>query len=104
MPEREVEFLNVRLKATARQEPLKLAEIPQADGEADQALKRVRPILWSLAKGYEETPVYDGTKLLCGHKIAGPAIIEEPATTVVIPASYVCAVDQVKNYILSRRS
>lgn len=103
MPGREVEFLNVRLKATARQERLKLAEIPRATGGAAEALKRHRPILWDLAKGYEETPIYDGTKLACGHKIPGPAVIEEPATTVVIPGSYVCAVDGVKNYILSRR-
>jgi N-methylhydantoinase A len=103
MPGREVEFLNVRLKATARQERLKLAEIPRATGDAAEALKRRRPVLWDLAKGYEETPIYDGAKLACGHKIPGPAVIEEPATTVVIPGSYVCAVDGVKNYILSRR-
>ncbi len=103
MPGREVEFLNVRLKATARQERLKLAEIPRATGDAAEALKRRRPVLWDLAKGYEETPIYDGAKLACGHKILGPAVIEEPATTVVIPGSYVCAVDGVKNYILSRR-
>jgi len=103
MTQREVEFLNVCLKATMRQEPLKLAEIPQGSGKPDQALKRHRPVLWSLAKGFEETPAYDGTRLKCGDRIAGPAIIEEPATTVVIPASYDCTVDKVKNYILSRR-
>ncbi len=42
-------------------------------------------------------------ELFAGLKIAGPAIIEEPATTVVITASYVCTVDGVKNYILTRR-
>jgi N-methylhydantoinase A len=103
MREREVEFLNVRLKATARQELLRLAEIPEAKGGAEKAVKRRRRALWNLQKGYEETAVYDGTKLACGHRLAGPAIIEEAATTVVIPASYVCAVDKVKNYILSRR-
>ena len=103
MTQREVEFLNVCLKATMRQEPLKLAEISQGSGKPDQALKRHRPVLWSLAKGFEETPAYDGTRLKCGDRIAGPAIIEEPATTVVIPASYNCTVDKVKNYILSRR-
>ena len=103
MTQREVEFLNVCLKATMRQEPLKLAEIPQGSGKPDQALKRHRPVLWSLAKGFEETPAYDGTRLKCGDRIAGPAIIEEPATTVVIPVSYNCTVDKVKNYILSRR-
>ena len=103
MPGRDVEFLNARLKATARQDPLKLAEIPRAKGKADEALKRRRSILWNLTEGYEETPIYDGTRLACGHRIKGPAIIEEPLTTVVIPASYVCAVDAVKNYILTRR-
>jgi N-methylhydantoinase A len=103
MVQREVEFLNVCLKATMRQEPLRLAEIPQGSGKPDQALKRHRPVLWSLARGFEETPAYDGTRLKCGDRIAGPAIIEEPATTVVIPVSYDCTVDKVKNYILSRR-
>src|SRR3989338_2732202 len=103
MTQREVEFLNVCLKATMRQEPLKLAEIPQGSGKPDQALKRHRPVLCSLAKGFEETPAYDGTRLKCGDRIAGPAIIEEPATTVVIPVSYDCTVDKVKNSIRSRR-
>ncbi|MBI4528445.1 MAG: hydantoinase/oxoprolinase family protein [Deltaproteobacteria bacterium] len=103
MPAREVEFLNVCLKATARQEPLRLAEIAAAKNKSDEALKRRRPMLWSLSKGYQETPVYDGERLACGHSIEGPAVIEEQATTVVIPATYVCVVDEVKNYILSRR-
>ena len=102
MPERDVEFLNARLKATARQEPLKLGEIARATGKASQALKRQRPVLWNLATGYEKTPIYDGAKLCAGHIVAGPAVIEEPTTTVVIPASFVCRVDDFRNYILTR--
>jgi N-methylhydantoinase A len=112
MPKREVEFLNLQLKATLRHEPLKLAEIESASGlpaarqagGADQAIKRRRPALWNLAKGYEETAVYDGDRLAAGHRVQGPAIVEEAATTVVIPPNYVCAVDKIKNYILTRRS
>jgi N-methylhydantoinase A len=103
MPAREVEVLNARLKATARQEVLELAEIPRESAETAKALKRRRPVLWTLSKGYEDTPVYDGGKLGAGHELAGPAIIEEQATTVVVPSSYVCTVDRVKNYVLSRR-
>lgn len=103
MPEREVEFLNVRLKATAGHDPLKLAELPKAEYAIDRALKRHRPVLWDLDRGYEETNVYDGSRLTSGHEVPGPSIIEEVATTVVIPPSYVCTVDNVKNYILSRR-
>jgi N-methylhydantoinase A/oxoprolinase/acetone carboxylase beta subunit len=46
--------------------------------------------------------VYDGAQLVAGCRFNGPAIIEETTTTVVIPASYSCAVDQWKNYILTR--
>jgi N-methylhydantoinase A len=103
MPKREVEFLNVRLKATLRHEPLKLAAIAAVEGGADKAIKRRRPVLWNLSKGYEETAVYDGDRLAAGHRVEGPAIVEEAATTVVIPPDYVCTVDKIKNYILSRR-
>ena len=103
MPKREVEFLNARVKGTARREPVPLAEIPQAAGDAAGALKRRRPCLWDPARGYEDTPVYDGSRLAAGHELAGPAVIEERTTTVVVPASFTCRVDRWKNYILSRR-
>ena len=103
MPKREVEFLNLLLKATLCNEPLKLAEIPAATAGPEKAIKRRRPALWDLSKGYEETAVYDGDRLAAGHRIAGPAIVEEAATTVVVPPMYVCAVDTIKNYILTRR-
>ena len=34
--------------------------------------------------GFLETPVYEGAALVAGDEIAGPAIIEEPTTTVVV--------------------
>ncbi len=104
MPKREVEFLNARVKATARREPVPLAEIPQAAGDVAQALKRRRPCLWDIARGYEDTPVYDGARLAVGHVLEGPAVIEEPTTTVVVPPAFACRVDPWKNYILSRRA
>ncbi|HXG52781.1 MAG TPA: hydantoinase/oxoprolinase family protein [candidate division Zixibacteria bacterium] len=104
MPAREVEFLNVLLKATVRQEAVELAEVAPATGGAERALKRSRRVLWEVTRGYEETPVYDGSRLAAGHRIGGPAIIEEPATTVVVPPQYACAVDRTKNYVLSRVS
>jgi N-methylhydantoinase A len=102
MPKREVEFLNVRLTATARRESLKLAEIPRAKEGLQKALKRRRAVLWHLSRGFEETPIYDGDRLAAAHQISGPAIIEEAATTVVVPPAYLCAVDKIKNYILTR--
>jgi N-methylhydantoinase A len=104
MPKREVEFLNARVKGTARREPVALAEIPQAAGDAAVALKRRRPCLWDPARGYEDTPVYDGSRLAAGHVLAGPAVIEERTTTVVVPAAFTCRVDRWRNYLLTRRA
>lgn len=103
MPGREVEFLNACVKATARREALPLAKLSRATSSVDECLKRRRPILWDPAVGYEDTAVYDGERLGAGHRISGPAVIEERATTVVVPAAYECSVDDVKNYILNRR-
>jgi N-methylhydantoinase A len=104
MPKREVEFLNARVEGTARREPVPLAEIPQVAGDAAVALKRRRPCLWDPAQGYEDTPVYDGSRLAAGHVLAGPAVIEERTTTVVVPAPFTCRVDPWRNYLLTRRA
>jgi N-methylhydantoinase A len=103
MRRHEVELLNARVKATARREPVALAEIPKASGDASQALKRGRQCLWDIARGYEDTPVYDGSRLVAGHELAGPPVIEERTTTVVVPPGYACLEDSWKNYIRSRR-
>jgi len=103
MPGREVEFLNAGVKATARREMLALAKLARATTTADACLKRHRPVLWNPDAGYEDTAVYDGERLAAGHKISGPAVIEERATTVVVPAAFECTVDDVKNYVLTRR-
>jgi len=103
MPKREVEFLNARLKATARRAPIHLAEVPEAGGDAAPPLKRRRPCLWDAEGGYQETPVYDGARLQAGHRIEGPAVIEERTTTVVVPPGFVCRMDRFQNYVLTRR-
>jgi len=51
-----------------------------------------------------DTPIYDGALLAAGHRLSGPAIIEETTTTVVIPSRYDCVVDDQKNYVLTRRA
>lgn len=98
LPFLSVEFLTFRLLASAPKAPFRLREIEASTADPAQALKRYRKCLFN---GTEtETPVYDGEKLLAGNVIAGPAIIEEPTTTVVIPASFRCTVDGYKNYVL----
>ena len=49
-----------------------------------------------------ETPVYDGARLRAGDSFHGPAIIEETTTSVIVPGSYACRVDELRNHVLTR--
>jgi len=48
--------------------------------------------------GFVEVPTYDGTALAPGATVAGPALIEEPFTVVVLSASDTARLDQHGNY------
>lgn len=98
---RAVEFLNFRLKATARKAPFKLEELPPGGRSPEAAFKRRRECVFS-GKAID-TPVYDGNRLKAGNVIRGAAIIEEPTTTVVVLPAFDCSVDRFRNYVLNRR-
>ena len=100
MPWKGVELLNFRLRAVAPKAPFHLHELAPGSADASAALKRHRSCWFNGQR--VETPVYDGDKLLAGNQFHGPAIIEESTTTVVIPDSFSCSVDQWKNYVLRR--
>jgi N-methylhydantoinase A len=46
------------------------------------------------------TPIYDGSSMAPGHKVAGPAIIEEPFTTIVVYPGQRATVDRAGNYVI----
>ena len=49
------------------------------------------------------TPVFDWTRLEPGAELAGPAIVEGPDTTVVVPPGYDTAVDRWGNLLMRRQ-
>jgi len=100
MPWKYVEFLTFRLRAAAAKAPFRLRQIDGAGPDSSLAIKRRRRCWF---EGREvDTPIYDGGRLLAGCRFDGPAVIEETTTTVVVPARFRCAVDQWKNYLLTR--
>ncbi len=102
LPERGVEFRTISLRATVKGgHDLKLVPLSRGKADAKAAFKRKRRCLFG--GDWIETPCYDGARLLAGNVIPGPAIIEEEATTVVIPETFVCTVDKSGSYLLKRR-
>ena len=56
-----------------------------------------RPVCLEASRGYVDTPVYDYRKLRAGHRLTGPAIVEVPTTTVVVPDGTTAIVDNLGN-------
>ena len=92
----------VKLHAVGRRRPFELTERPISSEDASAALKRKRQVYFKDAGGFIETDCYDGDLLQPGHVIAGPAVVEETKTTVVVSRGYRLNVDTYGNYMMRR--
>ncbi|MEV6639052.1 hydantoinase/oxoprolinase family protein [Amycolatopsis sp. NPDC051371] len=80
----------------------RLPEVPVADSPATPA--GTRPVCLDAALGYVGTAVYDYRELRSGHVLTGPAIVEVPTTTVVVPAGSTGTVDHLGNLTIRSAS
>ena len=63
-----------------------------------RAKRTPRPIYWADLMRQEATPIFDGAFLRPGNRIAGPAVVETTATTVVVHPGRSLAVDGFGNF------
>ena len=61
-----------------------------------------RRAAWMGADAPTETPVFLGPSLGAGRRVDGPAIIEEPTTTIVVPSAWSATVEPRGGYLLER--
>ncbi len=97
-----VEIRNLRLTARLKSSRIAIKQIEGGNTDPSAALIRQRPCYFE--SQWRDTPIYDGLKLRAGNEIEGPAIIEEPTTTTVIPSGNICKVDTYGNYLVERKS
>jgi N-methylhydantoinase A len=88
----------VGLQATAITTKPELPRIPTSTRDARTAFKGKRRAYFD--GKWTQTPVYDGVKLKARQTIVGPAIIEEPFTTVVVYPGQRATLDNLGNYHL----
>jgi len=75
--------------------------IPIGDGpDSSTAQRTVRPVYFREAKGFVDTPIYDRALLRPGYKVAGPALVEEHASTTVLFPSDSLEVDALGNLVI----
>ena len=78
-----VEMVGLHLIASAEVGKLKLVESELTDAPASEALKGRRVVDFA-TEGRHEADIYDGEALRPGMSFDGPAVIEDPGTTIVV--------------------
>jgi len=100
MPWRGAEFLTFRLKVTAPRRPITLAANVAAGGGIEAARRGSRRCLFEGNPQRLDTPVYDWDRLSPGQTIAGPALIDDKTTTVLVIQAFTCQLDDHGNLLL----
>lgn len=97
--EREVEIVNIRLRAVASSRKPELPGFKEKhEGENREAL--LGSVKTAFGGEFTETKVYDRTKLLWGNEINGPAVVVEYSSTTVLPPGSRATVDRLGNLIV----
>lgn len=74
------------------------------DPDPAVALIGTRPVCLDARSGFVDTPIYDYRRLRAGHRIKGPAVIEVPTTTVVVPGGMTGVVDHLGNLVIDTQT
>ncbi len=98
MPWVPIDVRTLRLIAKIPTDKIRMKHLEAGTPDAGAALKGRRPCYFEGQR--EETSIYDSTKLKSGNVITGPAVVESPVTTLVIPRGFDGSVDTYGNYIL----
>lgn len=73
-----------------------------AGADVSDAIKSHRPMIFAADGTAIDGPVYDGSMLGAGALVAGPAVIEETTTTIVIEPDWQASLHESGSYILTR--
>jgi N-methylhydantoinase A len=93
-----IEVVTCRCRAIGRVEPPAWPRWREGHPGPPRGRRRV---YFRRAGGWLDTPVFERDVLAVDQRIAGPAIVEEWASTVVVPPGWRAVVDRVGNLVLS---
>ena len=90
----EVELITVRVIGTDKIEPLRLRPLERANGASYESAH-----LYSRQTTFDDgttadTPRYDRGQLKAGHRVAGPAVLIQHNSTVLVPPAYAAEVSE----------
>jgi N-methylhydantoinase A len=85
-----IDLVNLRVRVTGKTSPLALARLPEA--RAEPIVKGTRAIWYGGAR--HNARLYERSALAAGHRIEGPAVIEQFDTTTVVAPGFSAATDE----------
>ena len=99
--EARVEIVTYRVRTTAVSAKPAIRPSPEHDTTPPPSSRaRTRRVYWAELGDYDPTPVYWGEQLLPGNRIAGPAIIQVPDTTIVVHPGQMARLDPYGNVLV----
>lgn len=99
-----VELVNVRLCAIGLTEKPAIAAEPVLPDDPSGSLKGRRPVYLPGRQEIADVPVYDGDLLRHGNRLDGPAIVESPVTTILVPDGFGLWMDALGTAVLTDQS
>ena len=96
---RPMEIVNLRATVVGRR-PTRALAAATATATTAAPQKGVRDAYIPSTGRLERVPVYDGETMQAGQRLAGPAIVEESTTTVVVPEGWGLELDTSGNFVL----
>ncbi len=91
-----VEMVGIHLVARAEVGKLEMVPAEPGDADASAAVKGSRTVDYAL-EGKHKATIYNGEKLLPGMAFGGPAVIEDPGTTIVVHPGNQVSIDAFGN-------
>lgn len=93
-----VELVGLRLEAIGKRKKFPMARREPTPPARQRA---TRQVYWPQVKGFTATAIYDGNLVGAGGKVSGPAVLEFPTTTILVPPDWLCLVDEFGSLTLS---
>ncbi|WP_435060804.1 hydantoinase/oxoprolinase family protein [Amycolatopsis thermoflava] len=99
--EDEVQVVTFRLRAIGEVSRAELHRAPLGDADASAAIRATREVYLPESGGFTECPVYDRRLLEPGHRVDGPAVVEQMDTTTLLLPGDVAVVDELSNLVVT---
>ena len=100
-PGQHVELVNLRVTAVGKLPKPKQRELRSNGLDITEAVKETRRVFFSENGSFVETLIYDRYRLAAGHRLTGPAVVEEIDSTSVIQPGFQAEVDTFGNLLVT---